>query len=72
MAYDIVVLHAEQELSRTPFDGDLASAKTLAIDQFKVQYEQNQATSVRIIDTDHADNVVFSYSEEVHVPRTGA
>jgi hypothetical protein len=72
MAYSIVILHGEQELSRTPFDSDLGSAKTLAIEQFKAQYEQNNATSVRVIDTDHDDNVVFSYSEDVHVPRTGA
>ena len=72
MAYSIVILHGEQELSRTPFDGDLGSAKTLAIEQFKTQFERNQATSVRVIDADDDETVVFSYSEDVHVPRTGA
>lgn len=72
MAYSIVILHGEQELSRTAFDGDLGSAKTLAIERFKFEYEQHQATSVRVIDADDDEAVVFSYSEDVHVPRTGA
>jgi hypothetical protein len=72
MAYTIVILQGDRELSRTPWDGDLGSAKTMAIDQFKSQYEQNNATGVRVIDSDDNDTVVFSYSEDVHVPRTGA
>lgn len=72
MAYSIIILHGEQELSKTSFDGDLGSAKTLAIEQFKAQHEQHEATSVQVIDTDNDEIVVFSYSEDVHVPRTGA
>jgi hypothetical protein len=52
MAYTIVFLRGEEELDRTPWDGDLGSAKTHAIDQFKLQYDQNHATSVIVIDFD--------------------
>ena len=72
MAYTIVFLRGEEELGRTPWDGDLGSAKTHAIDQFKLQYDQNHATSVIVLDFDDNNNIVFSYSEEAHVPRTGA
>ena len=51
---------------------DLRSATAHAIDQFKLQYDQNHAISVIVIDFDDNNNIVFSYSEEAHVPRTGA
>ena len=61
MSYKIVFYKDDQVLGRTPWSGDLESAKKHAMDHFlSIHKPESGATTVVVMD-DRNEKVVFSY-----------